>query len=309
MPEKLSSEKVVVADVTLREHGQNVQAKDLHRFDTKLRIGTALGLIAAGIKKLEIASCVSSRVAPAMEPELIKEVAWGVGRHEDVAISTLVPNRKGLATFQKLGLGPDGLGHTAGLFFSAVEEHNRANLGRSISESMKEARCTAVEANTSSIPVVAYLSAAFGYRPNDKGPVLPVSFELLHSLVLDLFDMGACTVTLSDLQGVASPSRTKETLSRLLSDLGGPIHSMIGYHAHHADPEQGLLLVKAAFESGVRMFDASLGATGGCITKAPGNVPTEGVVELMKDLGKDPGVDLQKLYQTSLFFQAQTKTQ
>ena len=40
---------------------------------------------------------------------------------EGVRLVTLVPNQRGFETFLRLDLGPRGLGHSAGLFLSAVE--------------------------------------------------------------------------------------------------------------------------------------------------------------------------------------------
>jgi hydroxymethylglutaryl-CoA lyase len=50
---------------------------------------------------------------------------------------------------------------------------------------------------------------------------------------------------------------------------------------------------------GIRIFDASVGALGGCpfAPGATGNVATEAVVTALEDKGERPGVDLQKLSQ------------
>ena len=60
--------------------------------------------------------------------------------------------------------------------------------------------------------------------------------------------------------------------------------------------------MRAAYDAGIRLFDASLGATGGCVTGAPGNVPTEGVIELLEGLGADTGVDLNAVRHTARRF-------
>ncbi|MDZ7698262.1 MAG: hypothetical protein U5R49_15525 [Deltaproteobacteria bacterium] len=40
----------------------------------------------------------------------------------------------------------------------------------------------------------------------------------------------------------------------------------------------------------MRRFDASLGGTGGCVTGAPGNQPTEGLVRLFHEAGVKTGI-------------------
>jgi len=291
----MNEPNVEVADVTLREHGQTVTGEGLAGFSVGLRVRTALALAEAGLRRLELVSCVSPRVAPAMSEALIREVTRGVGRPEGVRLVTLVPNHRGLETFERLGLGRGGLEHSAGLFLSAVEEHNRANLGRSIAETFAEHRALAADLRRIDTEVIAYVSAAFGYRPRPIDKVLRVGDDALYDHVMRLFDLGAETVTLSDLQGVAGPARTEDTLAALLDRLDADHVARLGYHPHHADPEAGLALVGVAYDVGIRRFDASLGATGGCVTGAPGNVPTEGVVSLLEERGARTGIDQRAL--------------
>ncbi len=290
---------VEVADVTLREHGQNVSEERLEDFSVDLRVRTALALVAAGMRRLELVSCVSPRVAPAMAEDLIREVAEGVGRPEGVRLVTLVPNQRGLETFERAGLGREGAGHSVGLFLSAVPEHNRANLGRTIEETFAEYRALTAELRRTDTELIAYVSAAFGYRPRPVDAVLRVDDDALYDFVMRFFELGAYTVTLSDLQGVAGPARTEDTLAALLERVGPDHAARMGYHPHHLDPEAGLDLVKVAYDVGVRRFDASLGATGGCVTGAPGNVPTEGVLAVLEDRGAFTGIDREAVIDAS----------
>lgn len=298
----MSAPSVVIADVTLREHGQTVPVGGLDRFDTELRVSTAQALVAAGVRRLELVSCISPRVAPAMAEPLLREVTSRVGCPAGVKLVTLVPNRRGFETFLRCGLGPDGLAHSAGIFLSAVEEHNRENLGRTIAESLAEYRALAGELRRAGAPLIAYVSAAFGYRPRTDASVLPVTAERLRELVTAALELGAETITLSDLQGLAGPEETTDTLGEVLAGLPGSEARRLGYHPHHEDPAAGLTLVSAAYDAGIRLFDASLGATGGCVTGAPGNVPTEGVLALLEGRGIDTGVDISQVRETARRF-------
>jgi hydroxymethylglutaryl-CoA lyase len=48
---------------------------------------------------------------------------------------------------------------------------------------------------------------------------------------------------------------------------------------------------KVAYDLGIRRFDASLGGTGGCVTGAPGNQPTEALVLALDQWGAKTGID------------------
>ena len=229
----MKNPSVVIADVTLREHGQTVPAEGLDRFDARLRVDIAEALVAAGLRRLELVSCISPRVAPAMAEPLLRDVTARIGNPEGVHIVTLVPNRRGFDTFLRCGLGPDGLGHSAGIFLSAVEAHNRENVGCTIAESLAEYRALADELRRSGTPLIAYVSAAFGFRQHPDAALETVTEDGLNGLVNAMLRLGAETITLSDLQGVASPERTTDTLGKLIAKLPTSDARRLGYHAHH----------------------------------------------------------------------------
>jgi len=282
---------VIITDVTLREFGQNVPGDSLHVFTPEIRIRIASALIDLGFQSIEVFSCVHPKVAPAMAEETIRKIAKGLGRTDGVHIITLVPNRAGYRSFLRLGLGPDGLNHTLGTFFSAVEAHNLVNLGRTIEETLADYRAILMEAASSHIRVVAYISAAFGYRaPGKRTVIRPDLHEITEWMDL-LFDLGARTVTLSDLQGVAGHDETARVLETILDLRKGRSLDRIGYHPHHVSGSEALANSRAAFDLGIRRFDASLGGTGGCVTGAPGNQPTEGLVHLFNEAGIGTGID------------------
>ncbi len=292
---------LILSDVTLREHGQNVQKQDLSEFSSEIRAKTALALVHAGFKRLEIISCVSPGVAPAMSVQLIKEIAHAVGRQPTVEIITLAPNPRGLKTFYEIGLGPKELNHTVGLFSSAVEAHNLENLGKTIHETRKDQEKMIREIHRQGSSFVAYITAAFGYRtPDPNSGIQTIDYASLRETVRWWLDRGALTVTLSDLQGVASPSQTSETFRRLLDDfsadaLCGKPEIRIGYHPHHADTSKAVALVEHAYNAGIRLFDSSMHALGGCVTGGPGNVSTREVISLFSRKSVPTGIDPEKL--------------
>jgi len=286
---------VTITDVTLREYGQNVPARFLHVFTPEIRHTIALQLIDAGFTSIEILSCVHPGIAPAMSKDLLEKTAKKIGRRDGIRLVTLVPNSAGYKTFLDLGLGPDGYGHTMGIFFSAVEAHNLANLGRPIKDTLEEYRIILRDASSRGIRVIAYLSASFGYLAPEGGGLFIPDIGTLNDYIDLMLDLGADQVTLSDLQGVASEETTAEVLEGILAGKTGQDIAKLAYHPHHVSGEKAIANSKAAYERGIRRFDSSLGGTGGCVTGAPGNQPTEGLIRLLHSLGAETGINEQKV--------------
>jgi len=284
-------DRVTITDVTLREFGQNVPGTHLHLFSPEIRIKIASELMDLGFPGLEVLSCIHPQIAPAMHEEALKKISSDLGRVDRAHIITLVPNRTGYSSFLRLGLGPDGLNHTMGVFFSAVGAHNRVNLGRTIEETLAEYRTILEDAVPRHIRIAAYVSAAFGYRDPEKGILVRPDLHEVNGWMDLLFDLGTRTVTLSDLQGVAGKDETARVLETILDLRKGRNLDRIGYHPHHLSGDQALKNSRVAFDLGIRRFDASLGGTGGCITGAPGNQPTEGLVRFFNRSGIKTGID------------------
>jgi hydroxymethylglutaryl-CoA lyase len=285
-----NTDRAIITDVTLREYGQNVPSNFLHVFSPQRRIDIAQKLIRLGFRSIEVLSCVHPRIAPAMSEEAIKTIGRGLGRVESSNLITLVPNRAGYRRFLSCGFGPDGYNHSAGVFFSAVEAHNLLNLGCSIQETLEEVKAIARDAASRGVKLVAYLSAAFGFRDSATGNVLRVEAKEVAGYLDLLFDLGAATVTLSDLQGVANPEGTRKLLLDSLNIRKGKDLGRIGYHPHHVSGPEAVANSMAAHDIGIRRFDASLGGTGGCVTGAPGNQPTEALVRAFGEKGIETGL-------------------
>ncbi|MBW1796970.1 MAG: hypothetical protein JRJ21_00910 [Deltaproteobacteria bacterium] len=287
---------VTITDVTLREYGQNIPADRLYVFNPEIRVEIALRLIDAGFTNLEILSCANPKIAPAMNKRAMKKIAEDLGRINGINFITLVPNKAGYRNFLDLDLGPEGFNHTIGIFFSAVEAHNLANLGRSIKETVAEYRKIAKDARSNNIRVVGYISAAFGYFDTEHGVLIKADTGEVSNYVDLLFDLGVETVTFSDLQGVAGQEETGMFFETILNIRKGKDIEKLAYHPHHVSGEAAIANSRIAYDMGVRRFDSSLGGTGGCVTGAPGNQPTETLVRLFNESGIESGIDEQKVF-------------
>jgi hydroxymethylglutaryl-CoA lyase len=289
-------ERAIITDVTLREYGQNIPANFIRIFTPEIRVDLALQLIAAGFANIEILSCVHPKVAPAMNEEALRETAEKLGKIDGVNLITLVPNKPGYDTFLCAGLGPDGYNHTMGLFFSAIEAHNLANLGKPIKETIDECKVIAGDARSRGIRIRAYISAAFGYLDPERGAVLRADIDEI-DYYIDLFlGFGAEALTFSDLQGVASQDETREILEAILGKRKGRDIEKLGYHPHHVSGHRAIANSNVAYDLGIRRFDASLGGTGGCITGAPGNQPTEELIRFFHSRGIETGISEAKVF-------------
>lgn len=111
------------------------------------------------------------------------------------------------------------------------------------------------------------------------------------TLVGQLVTAGADLVTLADTTGTATPTRIADVL-----ELVGVAH---GLHLHDS---RGTALVNAyaAWQTGVRRFDTSIGGLGGSpfAPGAGGNLASEDLVLLLEDLGVGTGIDLGALLET-----------
>ncbi|MEE4353860.1 MAG: hypothetical protein V2J25_13450 [Desulfatiglans sp.] len=294
MPEN-RAEKLWITDVTLREYGQNVPHDSIEIFTPEVRVKTALALFDAGFPGVEVLSFVHEKVAPAMNKKDLTRIISRLGRPKNGRLISLVPNMTGYRRFLEADLGPDGYNHTMGLFFSAVEAHNVANLGKSIQETVEDQAAIVRDAQKKGIPVITCVSATFGYlEPQGKGVTRP-DYDKVCDYIDLFFDLGVQGVTLSDLQGVATEEDTLEILELILNKRKGKDVERIGYHPHHVSGERAIANSRVAYDLGIRRFDASLGGTGGCVTGAPGNQPTEGLVRSFENSGIETGVDIGKV--------------
>jgi hydroxymethylglutaryl-CoA lyase len=195
-----------------------------------------------------------------------------------------------------------------GIFFSAIEAHNIANLGRSLKETINEYKIIVRDASSHNIRVIGYISAAFGYFEPESGVLIKPDLDEVNNYIDLLLDLGANTVTLSDLQGVANEERTREIFETILNKRMGRDIDKLGYHPHNVVGKAAIANSKTVYDIGIRRFDSSLGGTGGCVTGAPGNQPTEMLVHFFNESGIETSVDEKKLFSLTEMVQKELYT-
>ncbi|MFG2608396.1 hydroxymethylglutaryl-CoA lyase [Streptomyces sp. NPDC048514] len=240
----------------------------------------------AGLKTIE----ATSFVRPEWVPQLADaERLYPLVRDLDAALPVLVPNERGLE--RALALGAERVA----VFASATESFAKANLNRTLDDSLAVFEPVVRRAKAEGVHVRGYVSMCFGDPWEGAVPLHQVA-----RVCGALRDMGCDELSLGDTIGVATPGHVHELLS-LLNEQGVPTN-VIGVHFHDTYG-QALANTYAALEHGVTTVDASAGGLGGCpyAKSATGNLATEDLVWMLHGLGIETGVDLGRLTATSVW--------
>jgi len=238
-----------------------------------------------GLKKIECASFTHPRLLP--EGYDAEKLVGGIAKKPEVTYVGLVPNEIGCR--RALVTQIDELL----VLLSASDTFNRINVGKSLKESLNKVLPTLLDAaarNARSVRI--YVMTAFGCPYTGR-----VSPGEVARLLLKLNYMGASEVVLVDSTGVADPRSVKE-LIRALLDLKLDIQLAVHFHNTRGTAIANCV---AAYEAGIRIFDASLGGMSNTpygvseLDVGYWNVPTEDLVHLFEAMGIQTGIDLEKL--------------
>ena len=107
------------------------------------------------------------------------------------------------------------------------------------------------------------------------------------------FKLGVYELSIGDTIGVATPDKVKSLLKKMGRSFD---KKKVAMHFHDTRGT-ALANILASLDSGIRIFDSSLGGLGGCpyAPGASGNVATEDVVYMLHGMGFRTGIDLQEL--------------
>jgi hydroxymethylglutaryl-CoA lyase len=269
--------RVTLYEVGPRDGLQNEAAR--LPVDDKLRLISALA--DAGLTRIELGSFVR----PDWIPQLADtdELARRLPRRPGVRYTALVPNRQGLDRAVSAGM------REVAVFMSSSETHNKKNTNKSIADSLEEFREIVPAAAKQGLFVRAYLSTVWGcpYEGRtDPRRALEISLQLR--------EMGAKEISLSDTIGVGNPLQTRQILELFFAN--GFAEEQIALHLHDT---HGTALANClvGLELGVSTFDTSIGGMGGCpyAPGAAGNLASEDLASMLADMGVETGVDLEKL--------------
>jgi hydroxymethylglutaryl-CoA lyase len=262
---------------------------------TERKVELIDALARTGVKRLEVTSFVRPDVIPQLADAA--EVLARIDVPEDVSVSVLVPNERGLENALALLEGSRGRrGRQAfdeiNVFLSASETHNQKNVNRSIEESLAGLVVVLGRAREEGLRCEAVISTAFGCPY--EGRVSPAS---VLQLAQTLHFAGAQEIGFGDTTGMANPRQVGELFTTIRQQLKSPADgAQLTAHFHNTRG-QGLANVLAALQAGVDSFESSFGELGGCPVPAgaTGNIATEDLVSMLEEMGIETGIDLDAL--------------
>jgi hydroxymethylglutaryl-CoA lyase len=240
-----------------------------------------------GLRRIEATSFVRADVIPQLADA--DEVLARIDRPDDVSVSVLIPNERGLDNalrsrerFQEINV-----------FLSASETHNRRNVNRSIAESLAGLEVVLGRARDEALRCEGVISVAFGCPY--EGHVAP---ERVLDIAGRLVEAGAQEVGFGDTTGMANPLQVRAFFEQARAVLGDEVELTAHFHNTRG---QGLANVLAALEVGVDSFESSFGELGGCPVPAgaTGNIATEDLVSMLHEMGVETGIDLDALLEAA----------
>ncbi len=251
---------------------------------TEEKIALVNALTRAGIRRIEVSSFVSPRAVPQMADAA--QVMAGIERPPGLVAACLVPNANGARRAAEAKVDE------MVPFVSASESHNRANVNRSIAESLDGFRQVADIARQNGILVHGAIATAFGCPFEGDVP-----FDQVVGIVGKLRALGVRAVTLGDTTGMATPPIVAG-LCKTIGDAHPDVHITLHFHNTRGI---GLANVMAGLQAGIDSYESSLGGLGGCpfAPGATGNICTEDLVYLLHEMGIATGVDLAKLVEAA----------
>lgn len=279
MPE-IMSDRVFIREVGLRDGLQMANAL----LASERKLEWARDEAEAGVSEIEVTSFVPPHVIAQFADA--RQVAVEAQKTVNALTTALVPNLKGASIGFELSV------RKLNYVLSASEEHNRANVRRSTSESLADFRKVVEERDriglTGTVGLGVGIATAFGCTIQGE-----VSEDRVVEIAGLVAEAGADEIMVADTVGYANPRQVRRVFERVMKEVGDrPVA------AHFHDTRGlGLANVMAAVEAGVRRFDASLGGLGGCpfAPGATGNINTEDCAFLLESVGMPTGIDIDAL--------------
>jgi isopropylmalate/homocitrate/citramalate synthase len=244
-------------------------------------------LVEAGVSLIEVTSFVHPKAVPQLADA--DEVFPRIPKRPGVRYLVLVPNERGLDRALAAGV------RDIVVFTAASDTFAQRNIRMTIAESLTAFGAVVRRAKADGMRVRGALSTAFGC-PFD-GPVSPAAVVRVSSALLEL---GVDELSIADTIGVGTPNQVVDVVGALLA-------AGIGFDrfALHFHDTRGTALanIVTALGLGVREFDSSAGGLGGCpfAPGATGNVATEDVLYMLRGMGVETGIDLERLRAASRF--------
>ena len=270
---------VEIVEVGPRDGLQNLPAY----VPTETKIAFIKALLAAGFKRLEIGSFVSPKAVPQMRD--MDQVVAGIGDLGDVRAMALVPNSVGARRAIAAGI------MDLEFVISMTDSHNMSNVRRPTAASIAD-----LEKLLADIDPEGKLQMRIGLATSFHCPFEGNTNEdqVLRNCERILSIRSGFEMVLADTTGMALPDHVGRLTRHCLAEFGD--RATWSYHGHDT-AGFGVANVLAAYEAGIRSFDAAAAGLGGCpfAPGATGNTATEDLVYLFARMGVETGINLEKL--------------
>ncbi len=239
---------------------------------TNLKVDYLRAVISVGFKHIDAVSFVSPNAVPQMADS--EEVLEELDPPDDVEIIGIVVNEKGAERAIKTNAV-----RTLGFPYSVSPTFLQNNQRQTMEEALEQLEAIHKKADDAGLDVVVYISMAFGNPYGDAWDVNEVveAVDLLEGEDIHM-------ISLADTVGLATPAQIAELVCAVMAKYN---YLDIGVHLH-SRPELAGQKVIAAYDAGCRRFDSAIGGLGGCPFAQDalvGNIPTERVVEALKQRG------------------------
>jgi len=243
-----------------------------------------------GLQTIEATSFVSPKWVPQLADAA--DVYTAIRKETGVRYPVLVPNLQGYERARAVGVTE------IAVFTAASEAFNRKNINASIDESIERFTPVIERAKVDGVAVRGYVSTVLGCPYQGEVPVADVV-----RVAKRLHDLGCYEVSLGDTIGIGTPAKAKSMLAAVAEHV--PM-SALAVHFHDTRG-QALANILACLELGVAVIDSSVSGAGGCpyARGATGNVASEDVVYMLRGMGVETGVDLDKLVETGRWLSGQ----
>ena len=269
---------VLISEVGPRDGLQSVK----RTMPTAAKLAWIDALYAAGLTEIEVCSFVPAKLLPQMADAA--EVVAHARTLPGLTVVALVPNLRGAEA--AIAAGANKLT----IPVSASAAHSMANVRKTPEQMVEEVRAIVAlrDERARDVGVEVGLSTAFGCTLQGL-----VAEDDVVRLAGQVIAAGADEAGLSDTTGYANPAQVRRLFNKVRAEIG----DRTGAAHLHNTRGLGLANCLAAYDVGVRTFDASLGGLGGCpyAPGASGNVVTEDLVFMFEAMGVSTGVDIDKL--------------
>lgn len=271
------AEAVTIVEVGPRDGFQSIEPF----IPTDRKIGLIRQLHDAGLRRMETTSFVSASALPQLAdaPEIVVATDRLPGLDPQVLVPTARHAERAFAA---------GARHLSAVL-SVSERHNMGNVRRTPMESVADyAQMVALMPEGAAMR----LNVATAFDCPHVGRIATDAvLALLEHLIRVTADV---EIALCDTTGRANPAQVRALFAAARDHY--PEVRAWAFHGHDTYG-LGAANVLAAWDVGVRTFDASIAGLGGCpfAPGATGNVATEDLVWMFDEMNVESGVDLHRL--------------